>query len=85
MQNHDQAAMLSLPTRPTWRDQNQVRCCSAEIGMGSIVASQFVLFNFNTDTVTDTYILACYPEPHLAFKHRLCTFVVHFQASFIIQ
>lgn len=85
MQNYDQAAMLSCQQDPPGVIKDQVRCCSAEIGMGSIVASQFVLFNFNTDICTDTYILACYPEPPIGLQTSLYPFVVHFQAPFIIQ
>lgn len=45
-----------LPTRPTWRDQDQVRCCSAEIGMGSIVCVTVRSLQFQYRH-PDTYIL----------------------------
>ena len=60
MQNYDQAAMLSCQQYPPGRDQDQVRCCTAEIGMGSIVCVtvRSLQFQYHTD-MTDTYISTC--------------------------
>lgn len=55
-----------LPTRPTWRDQDQVRCCSAEIGMGSIVCVTVRSLQFQYRH-PDTYIL----EPQFGLQTSL--------------